>query len=70
MSQPDDRPAGAASGETDKDTLGGDLREGATPGTTGALDGAAAAGSVGAVSGPSGNGVMPEGAPDPSVGPD
>ena len=44
--------------------------EGATPGSTGALDGAAAAGSAGAVSSRKSESLMPTEAPDPSVGPD
>ncbi len=48
----------------------GAIGEGATPGSTGALDGAAAAGSAGAVSAPQPGSLMPTEAPDPSVGPD
>jgi len=44
------------------------VAEGATPGQTGALDGAAAAGSLGAVSGS--DGAIPEHTPDPTFGPD
>jgi hypothetical protein len=47
------------------------LKEGATPGAVGALDGAAAAGSAGAVSDESDDETpIPESGPDPSVGPD
>jgi hypothetical protein len=47
-----------------------DVEEGATPGTVGALDGAAAAGSVGGVGAAKPDSVMPQEAPDPSIGPD
>lgn len=47
------------------------VEEGATPGAVGALDGAAASGSAGAVGEESDEGGgIPEDGPDPSVGPD
>ena len=44
--------------------------EGATPGDVGALDGAAAAGSAGAVGAAHEDGAFSTDAPDPSIGPD
>ena len=73
-----DSDPGAATEAGPQATLAEGPSEGATPGAVGALDGAAAVGAAGAVSGsgggaggPAGAGsVMPEGAPDPSVGAD
>lgn len=70
MSERDDRPAGEETLEGQAPELVKDLREGASPGTVGAADGAAAAGSFGAVGGSGQNAVMPESAPDPTIGPD
>ena len=70
MSERDDRPAAEETSEGQQGHLGDELAEGATPGTTGALDGAAAAGSLGAVGGGAKDSLIPEGAPDPSIGPD
>ena len=47
-----------------------EVAEGASPGSVGALDGAAAAGSLGAVGSSPDDGALPTHAPDPSVGPD
>jgi hypothetical protein len=65
MSERDDRPAGEES-----DDARADVKEGATPGTVGALDGAAAAGSLGAVGADKPDSAMPQDAPDPTIGPD
>ncbi len=73
-----DSDAGGATEGGHEATLEESLSEGATPSAVGALDGAAAAGAVGAVSGSGGGAgglagmgsVMPEEAPDPSVGAD
>ena len=66
MSERDERPMDDDSG----DAGASDLHEGGTPGNVGALDGAAAAGSVGAVGADKPDSLMPQDAPDPSVGPD
>ncbi len=63
MREPEERPA-------DDGAAAPDVEEGGTPGPVGALDGAAAVGSVGAVGAEKPDGVMPQEAPDPSVGPD
>ena len=62
MSERDERP--------ESDDAGTNTHEGATPGTVGALDGAAAAGSLGAVGADKPQSEMPQVAPDPSAGPD
>jgi hypothetical protein len=69
MSERDDRTA--------DDTLDAESRdqsarsaEGGDAGAVGALDGTAAVGGLGAVSGSEQDNVMPEEAPDPSIGPD
>lgn len=60
-----------------RESVAEEVAEGATPGTIGALDGAAAAGSAGATRPPAadfdsggGDGGVPTEAPDPSIGPD
>ena len=63
-------PIGESSRDGDEDQLARSQEEGGGPGTVGALDGAAAAGSLGAVGGGKDDGAIPEEAPDPSVGPD
>ena len=69
MNRPEDADAFDAQDEERKE-LAEELREGETPGTVGALDGAAAAGSQGAVGAPDDDSEMPTSAPDPSIGPD
>ena len=54
----------------ESDDAGTTTDEGATPGTVGALDGAAAAGSLGAVGAEKPESELPHEAPDPSAGPD
>ena len=54
----------------DHDTEAMRADEGATPGDIGALDGAAAAGSAGAVGSGDDDGAFSTDAPDPSIGPD
>lgn len=70
MSERSDRPADEASLETPRTQAQKDAEEGGSPGTVGALDGAAAAGGLGGVSAPKPGSVMPQEAPDPSIGPD
>jgi hypothetical protein len=70
MSERDDRPADESSRENAAELPRRDLAEGGDPGAVGALDGAAAAGSLGAVGSSRPDSVMPQGAPDPSIGPD
>lgn len=70
MSERDDSPPAEETQEGQQSHLTQDLAEGASPGSTGALDGAAAAGSLGAVGGGPVDSVIPEGAPDPTIGPD
>jgi hypothetical protein len=70
MSERDDRPADESSREGVREQLSRDEEEGASPGTVGALDGAAAAGSAGAVGAEQPDSVMPQEPPDPSIGPD
>ncbi len=67
MSTPDARPASDQL-EPQRGT-GEEIAETATGGSVGAVDGAAAAGSIGAVSRRD-EGFIPTGGPDPSVGPD
>lgn len=58
-------------GRSETDDAGTNTDEGATPGRrVGALDGVAAAGSVGAVGADKPQSAMPQEAPDPSTGPD
>ncbi|MEU0077645.1 hypothetical protein ABZY58_07010 [Micromonospora tulbaghiae] len=66
----DDVAAAENTTEDQQEHLVEDLNEGASPGHIGALDGAAAVGSLGAVSGPDHDSEIPGGAPDPSIGPD
>jgi hypothetical protein len=70
MSERDDRPADESSREGQQEQLATGVEEGGGPGSVGALDGAAAAGSIGAVGGAKSDSVMPQEAPDPSIGPD
>jgi hypothetical protein len=70
MSERDDRPADESSREGQREQVENSAVEGGSPGTVGALDGAAAAGSIGGVGGAKPDSVMPQGAPDPSIGPD
>lgn len=68
MSGPEHRPADGSSQVGDLEQPATSQEEGAGP--VGALDGAAAAGSGGAVSGGKRDSVMPQEAPDPTFGPD
>ena len=70
MSERDDRPADASSREGVHERAERAATEGASGGTVGAQDGAAGAGSLGAVSTEKPDSVMPQGPPDPSIGPD
>lgn len=70
MSERDDRPVAEETRDDQQAELQKDLVEGASPGQIGALDGAAAAGSLGAVGEPEVDSDLPTGAPDPSIGPD
>jgi hypothetical protein len=70
MSERDDRPADDTLDAESREQSARNVQEGASAGSIGALDGAAAAGSMGAVGGGERGSVMPEEAPDPSVGPD
>ena len=71
MSEHDDSLAAHVdSSQAEQDRPGRGLGEGASPGRTGALGGAAAAGSLGAVSGSDHDGATPEASPDPTFGPD
>ena len=70
MSERDDRPADESSGEGPREQLARGLEEGGAPGAIGALDGTAAAGSLGAVGGGKRESLIPQDAPDPSIGPD
>lgn len=70
MSERDDRPAAEETREGQQEHLVQEMGEGATPGTVGALDGAAAAGSIGGTSAARSDSELPQGAPDPSIGPD
>ena len=70
MSERDDRPADEASREAPRTQVQEDVDDGGGPGTVGALDGAAAAGSVGGVGAAEPDSLMPQAAPDPSIGPD
>jgi hypothetical protein len=70
MSERDNRPAGEDTQEGEQAHLAEEAHEGASPGSIGAVDGAAAAGSLGAVSSPGPDSEMPTSAPDPSIGPD
>ncbi len=70
MSERDDRPAGESSTEGPREQLAREAAEGGGPGAVGALDGAAAAGSLGAVGGGKRESLLPQDAPDPSIGPD
>ncbi len=68
MSERDDRPAAEETTEGREPSQG--LVDGATGTQVGALDGAAAAGGLGAVSGGKRQSAMPTDAPDPTIGPD
>jgi hypothetical protein len=70
MGERDDARAGDETREGQEEHLAAELSEGATPGTTGALDGAAAVGSLGAVGGPAPDSELPGSPPDPTIGPD
>jgi hypothetical protein len=67
VSERDDRPGDDEAAQQHLDT---EVEEGGGPGAVGALDGAAAAGSVGAVGDAKRDGAIPREAPDPSIGPD
>ena len=69
MSERDDRPAAENTVEGQQEHLQEELQDGAGPAAVGALDGPAAIGSLGAVSGRS-DSEIPQAAPDPSIGPD
>jgi hypothetical protein len=71
MSERDDRlTADEKSEGAPQAALEQELEEGAGPGAVGALDGAAAVGSLGATSTGRGGGVMPSEPPDPRDGAD
>ena len=70
MSERDDRPADESSTEGSSEHVAREAEEGGSPGSVGALDGAAAAGSMGAASTRKPDSAMPQEAPDPSIGPD
>lgn len=70
MSERDDRPADEGSRDGSREQVARSQKEGGGPGAVGALDGAAAAGSLGAVGGSEHDGAIPQQAPDPSIGPD
>jgi hypothetical protein len=70
MSERDDRPADDTVDAESRQQTARNAAEGGDAGAVGALDGAAAAGGMGAVSGKKRNSAMPLEAPDPSVGPD
>jgi hypothetical protein len=67
VSERDDRRADDEAAQEHLDT---EAAEGGGPGAVGALDGAAAAGSVGAVGEAKRDGAIPREAPDPGTGPD
>jgi hypothetical protein len=68
VTKPDDVPAAEQGAESDEHRP--DVDEGGTPGTVGALDGAAAIGSAGAVSADEREEDASRGVPDPNFGPD
>ena len=70
MSERDDRPAGEPGREGQEVHLTQDLQESAHRRTAGALDGAAAAGSLGSVGGGAVDSELPTGAPGPTSGQD
>jgi hypothetical protein len=70
MSERDDLPADESSREGQHEQVARSATEGGSPGTVGASDGAAAAGSMGAASVGKRDSVIPQEAPDPSIGPD
>ncbi len=70
MSERDDRPADESSREGQQEQVARSAVEGGAPGAVGALDGAAAAGSIGAVGSGKRDSAIPQGPPDPSIGPD
>ena len=70
MRERDDRPVDESSRAGAHEETARAATEGASGGSVGAQDGAAGAGSLGAVSTEKPDSVMPQGAPDPSVGPD
>ena len=70
MSERDDRPADDTLDAESRSRSALNAQEGASAGSIGALDGAAAAGSLGAAGGGERDSGMPEEAPDPSIGPD
>ncbi len=70
MSERDDRPVDESSRENAARAPRRDAEEGGGPSAVGALDGAAAAGSAGGVGGRKPDSLIPQGPPDPSIGPD
>jgi hypothetical protein len=70
MSERDDRPADESSREGQHEQVARSAVEGGAPGAVGALDGAAAAGSIGAVGSGKRDSAIPQEAPDPTIGPD
>jgi len=70
MSERDDRPAGESSREGVHEEAARAALEGGSAAGVGAQDGAAAAGSLGAVSSEKPDSVLPQAPPDPTVGPD
>jgi hypothetical protein len=70
VSERDDRPADDSLDAEAREQSARSAAEGVTRARSGALDGAAAAGGLGAVGGGKPDSVMPQEAPDPSIGPD
>lgn len=66
----EERPADESSRQGEREQLAASQEEGGGAGSIGALDGAAAAGSLGAVGGGRNDRAIPQEAPDPSIGPD
>jgi hypothetical protein len=69
-SEPDERPTDEGGEQGPRERVASDAAEGGDPGSVGSLDGAAAAGGTGAVSGGKPGSLIPQQAPDPSIGPD
>ncbi|TQN41202.1 hypothetical protein FHU33_0562 [Blastococcus colisei] len=70
MSGRNDRPAGESSDRGPHEKVARHAADGGDAGSVGALDGVAAAGGRGAVSDGKRGSLIPEEAPDPSIGPD
>lgn len=70
MSERDDRPADETLDAESRRQSAQNTAEGGDASAVGALDGAAAAGGLGAMSSGKPDSAMPQEAPDPSTGPD